>query len=151
MDAPVFKRFTIILTENVLKKINLGASPGQEQMDIAYAGYTPKLITSHFMVEVIVPYLTRRMSELSGRIDISRMYSKIEAIYEVSFFCIFLFSRRVCSTSAAQIAIYLVLSKLSTVKIFVIHFPIYRLILNHILLYITTHRYSILPVMHDHV
>ncbi|CAI2351700.1 unnamed protein product [Caenorhabditis sp. 36 PRJEB53466] len=59
------------------------ASPGQEQMDIAYAEYTPKRISGHFFVEVIVPYLTSRVTELSGRMDLARMYAKVEALFEL--------------------------------------------------------------------
>lgn len=60
-----------------------GASPGQEQMDIAYSGYTPKRITGHFFVGVLIPYLSNRLVDLSGRMDLARMYAKVEAVFEL--------------------------------------------------------------------
>lgn len=75
-------------------RFSRGVSPGQEQMDIAYASYTPKLITGQFLIEVFVPYLTRRMTELSGRMDLTRMYSKFEAIFELASLLHFLYFLR---------------------------------------------------------
>lgn len=71
-----------------------GASPGQEQMDIAYAGYTPKRITGQFLLEFFLPYVTRRMTELSGRMDAMRIYAKVEALFELGSLLHFLYFLR---------------------------------------------------------
>lgn len=75
-------------------RFSRGASPGQEQMDIAYAGYTPKLMFGQFLIEVFVPYITRRMTELSGRMDLTRMYAKFEAIFELTSLLHFIYFLR---------------------------------------------------------
>ncbi|EFO93949.1 CRE-PRX-2 protein [Caenorhabditis remanei] len=75
-------------------RFSRGVSPGQEQMDISYSGYTPKVITGHFLVEVFIPYLSRRVTELSGRLEIMRMYAKVEAIFELGSLLHFLYFLR---------------------------------------------------------
>ncbi|EGT37705.1 CBN-PRX-2 protein [Caenorhabditis brenneri] len=63
-------------------------------MDIAYAGYSPKLIFGQFIIEVFVPYMTRRMTELSGRMDLTRMHAKFEAIFELTSLLHFIYFLR---------------------------------------------------------
>ncbi|PIC34351.1 hypothetical protein B9Z55_014029 [Caenorhabditis nigoni] len=75
-------------------RFSRGASPGQEQMDIAYSGYSPKLITQHFVLEVFLPYITRRLTDLSGRMEFARIYAKLEAIFELGSLLHFLYFLR---------------------------------------------------------
>ncbi|CAD6192918.1 unnamed protein product [Caenorhabditis auriculariae] len=75
----------IRLTMNALlwsHRVYKGCSPGQEIMDIAYKNYTQKKIFAHFCCSVFLPYMARRLPEMTSSVQWSKLVTKFEAVLE---------------------------------------------------------------------